>query len=143
MGAHTAMENPGHPGASASRKLPKPASRIVKAAVSKDAKRRSAEKKQLQEIKKLIEQVQALPDPKIEALIADLQADVLSQPDEKAIIFTEYLDTLGAIKAALDARPEFKDCYVDLTGGTDRNGIRSSAICFIPIRRRIMSSTAL
>jgi hypothetical protein len=49
--------------------------------VSKAAKRRSAEKKQLQEIKMLIEQVQALPDPKIEALIADLLADVLSQPD--------------------------------------------------------------
>lgn len=93
------------------------ASRIVKAAVSKDAKRRSAEKKQLQEIKKLIDQVKTLPDPKIGALFADLEADVLSQPGEKAIIFTEYLDTLGAIKAALDARPEFKDCYVELTGG--------------------------
>ncbi len=93
------------------------ASRILKAAVSKDARRRNTEKKQLQEINKLLDQVLSLPDPKIGALIADLDADVLSQPDEKAIIFTEYLDTLGSIKAALDARPEFKDCYVELTGG--------------------------
>jgi len=93
------------------------ATRIVRAATSKDTRRRNAEKKQLQDIQKLIDQVQALPDPKIEALIADLKADVLSQPDEKAIIFTEYLDTLGAIKTALASRPEFKDCFVELTGG--------------------------
>jgi SNF2 family DNA or RNA helicase len=93
------------------------ASRVVRAAISKDSKRRSAEKKQLQEIKKLIEQVQTLPDPKVGALIADLEADVFSQPDEKAIIFTEYLDTLSAIKTALEAKPELKNCFVELTGG--------------------------
>jgi ERCC4-related helicase len=93
------------------------AARVVRAAISKDAKRRNAERKQLQEIQKLIDQVQAMPDPKIEALIADLNADVMPMPGEKAIIFTEYFDTLGAIKTALTSRPEFRDCCVELTGG--------------------------
>jgi ERCC4-related helicase len=117
------------------------ASRIVKAAVSKDAKRRSAEKKQLQEIKKLIDQAQALPDPKIGALVADLEADVLSQPDEKAIIFTEYLDTLGAIEAALDARPEFKDCYVELTGGLSSKKRQGRLADFEKPEKRLLLAT--
>jgi len=70
------------------------AGRVIRAAIPKEAKRRTSEKKQLQESKKLLDEVASKPDPKIGALITDLEHDVLSVPGEKAIIFTEYLDTL-------------------------------------------------
>ncbi|MBI5385585.1 MAG: DEAD/DEAH box helicase [Verrucomicrobia bacterium] len=91
--------------------------RVVRSAVSKETQQRNREKKQLQEIKKLIERVASKPDPKLLALIADLKADVFSQPDEKAIIFTEYLDTLDALRTAIQADATLRDCFVELTGG--------------------------
>ncbi len=117
------------------------ASRVLRAAISKDAKRRNAEKKQLQEIKKLIEQVQALPDPKVGALVADLEADVFSQPGEKAIIFTEYLDTLTAIKTALEAKPELKGCFVELTGGLSSKKRQARLAEFESIEKRLLLAT--
>jgi ERCC4-related helicase len=117
------------------------ATRVVRAAISKDAKRRTGEKKQLQEIQKLIDQVQSLPDPKIEAFIADLEADVLSQPGEKAIIFTEYLDTLSAIKTALTSKPEFKDCFVELTGGLSSKKRQTRLAEFETSEKRLLLAT--
>jgi superfamily II DNA or RNA helicase len=94
--------------------------RVIRAAVPKEAKRRTAEKKQLQEIKKLLDEVASKPDPKIGALIIDLERNVLSVPGEKAIIFTEYLDTLASIRGAFEQHAELKGAYVQLTGGLSR-----------------------
>ena len=91
--------------------------RVLRAAITRDARRREAEKKQLRTIKKLLEAVAARPDPKITALIADLERDVLPLPGEKAIIFTEYRDTLTALREAFAPHPVLHDAYAELTGG--------------------------
>lgn len=91
--------------------------RIVRSSLPKEARQRNAEKRRLQEISKLLDQIEGEADPKIVALLQDLKATVLPIPGEKAIIFTEYLDTLNSIKTALDADPEFRGKYVELTGG--------------------------
>jgi superfamily II DNA or RNA helicase len=96
------------------------ASRIIRSALPKEASRRTAEKRQLNEIKRLLEGIASQPDPKIAALIADIERDVLSVPGEKAIVFTEYLDTLGSIRTAFQQHAELKDEFVELTGGLSR-----------------------
>jgi superfamily II DNA or RNA helicase len=96
------------------------AGRVIRSAVPKDARRRASEKKQLLEIRDLLDSIAAKPDPKLQELIVDLEREVLPVPGEKAIIFTEYLDTLAAIRAAFEAQPEFKDSFAELTGGLPR-----------------------
>jgi superfamily II DNA or RNA helicase len=96
------------------------AERLVKSAVPKDAKRKNAEKRQLTEISQLLDKVSGKPDPKMVALVADIKRDVLSKPDEKAIIFTEYRDTLAAIRSSLEADEKLKGAFVELTGGLSR-----------------------
>lgn len=93
------------------------ATRVLRAAVARDAKRRDAEKKKLKTISKLLDQLAGLPDPKIAAFVADLERDVLPLPGEKAIVFTEYRDTLVALRDALAAHPVLRDGFVELTGG--------------------------
>lgn len=91
--------------------------RLLRTAVSRDVKRRNAEKKQLKAIAVLLDKLAPEPDPKIAALIANLETGVIAHTDEKAIIFTEYRDTLAALKEAFDAHPQLKGAYVELTGG--------------------------
>ena len=93
------------------------ATRILRAAIARDARRRDTEKKKLKAVAKLLEQVAGLPDPKIVALIADLERDVLPLTGEKAIVFTEYRDTLAALREALAGHPHLATSYVELTGG--------------------------
>lgn len=93
------------------------AERLLRSAIPKDARRKAAEKKQLQEIRRLLDRVAERPDPKIAALMTDLAANVIAHEGEKAIIFTEYRDTLAAVRAALEADPRFKGTYAELTGG--------------------------
>lgn len=91
--------------------------RIVRSAISRDAKRRESERKQLKAVEKLIDRVADRPDPKITALIEDLVRDVLVVPGEKAIVFTEYRDTLVALREAFANHPQLKNAFVELTGG--------------------------
>ncbi len=93
------------------------ANRVLRAAVARDAKRRAAEKKQLKTIQALIDRVAGRPDPKVSALLADLERDVLSTPGEKAIVFTEYRDTLSALRDAFAAHPQLRESFCELTGG--------------------------
>lgn len=93
------------------------AERILKAAIPKDERRRNAEKRQLNEISKLLKRLGTRPDPKITTLMSDLRTDVLSSDGEKAIIFTEYRDTLRSMQEAFEASEDFRGKYVDLTGG--------------------------
>ncbi len=90
--------------------------RVLRTALSRDARRRNAEKRQLKTIQKLLDRVAGRPDPKITALIADLERDVLSISGEKAIVFTEYRDTLAAIQQAFDAHPRLQSAYAVLVG---------------------------
>lgn len=117
------------------------AQRLVKSSVPKEAKLRAKEKKQLTEIQKLLEKVQEIPDPKIQALLADLKRDVVPAPGEKAIIFTEYRDTLGAIREALDADPDLKGHYVELTGGLSSKKRKARMAEFTKPDIRLMIAT--
>lgn len=93
------------------------AARVLRTAVSRDGRRRNAEKRQLKDIAKLLEKATDKPDPKIASLIADLENAVLSVPGEKAIIFTEYRDTLAALADGLRQHPKLASAFVELTGG--------------------------
>lgn len=93
------------------------ASRILRSAIPKETRRRNSEKRQLNEVAKLLKKVDDRPDPKIAALVHDLKDAVLAHPGEKAIIFTEYRDTLAAIREAFDKDAELANTYVELTGG--------------------------
>lgn len=93
------------------------ARRILRAGVSRDARRRTAEKRQLRTIQRQLEALEHRSDPKVAALIARLEERVLRLADEKAIIFTEYRDTIEALRTAFDAHAELSGSYVILTGG--------------------------
>ncbi|HXF76894.1 MAG TPA: helicase-related protein, partial [Methylomirabilota bacterium] len=91
--------------------------RVLRSAISRDARRRAAEKRQLRTIEKLLDQVSDRHDPKMTALIADLERDVLAVPGEKAIVFTEYRDTLRALRDAFAAHAQLRHSFAELTGG--------------------------
>lgn len=93
------------------------ANRIIRAAVARDARRRRSEKQQLKAIDAILKRIEDRPDPKILALLDDLERDVLSIPGEKAIVFTEYRDTLAALRGAFGDRPQWRNAFVELTGG--------------------------
>jgi len=97
------------------------AARVLRSAIARDARRRESEKRQLKTIEKLLEKVSQHPDPKIAALLADLERDVLSIPGEKAIVFTEYRDTLAALREAFSTQAKLAGAFVELTGGLSPN----------------------
>ncbi len=93
---------------------------LLRSAIPPDEKRRRAEVRQIKEIQRLLEKLPAR-DPKIEALVAYLEHVFAEDPGAKVIVFTEYLDTLEAVRAALDAGAAgLKDAYVVLRGGLTR-----------------------
>lgn len=69
------------------------AARVLRSSVSRDARRRGAEKKRLLEISRVLRRLVDVPDPKIERLIRHLRDSLLHGPNDKAIVFTEYRDT--------------------------------------------------
>ncbi|MDQ3564936.1 MAG: DEAD/DEAH box helicase [Pseudomonadota bacterium] len=93
------------------------ANRVLRAAVARDARRRSAEKRQLKSVAELLDRLADRPDPKIATLIVDLKRDVLPVHAEKSIIFTEYRDTLAAIREAFKTHATLANAFVELTGG--------------------------
>lgn len=117
------------------------ASRIVRTGLSREAKRRDAEKKQLKKISKLLEQVSDRPDPKLAALARDLKAEVLSLPNEKAIVFTEYRDTLNALRDLLASDPAFANAVVELTGGLSSRQRKSRIARFHKPDCRVLLAT--
>lgn len=93
------------------------AARVVRTAVSREAKWRTAEKKQLETIDKLLARIAHRADPKIAALVQDIAQEVLALPGEKAIVFTEYRDTLHALRDAFLGNEATRQAFVELTGG--------------------------
>ena len=93
------------------------ARRVIRAAVPSDTRRKNEERRRLREIKALLDAAATQPDPKFVALCDDLRRDVLPAPGEKAIIFTEYLDTLNALHACFESTPDLAGQAVMLTGG--------------------------
>ncbi len=115
--------------------------RIVRSSIPKEARQRSAEKRQLKEIAGLLERLEGHPDPKIIALVADLKADVIASEEEKAIVFTEYRDTLKAIREAFQADPDPQFRFVELTGGLSRKQRLERMAAFSKPGVRVMLAT--
>lgn len=91
------------------------ATRIVRAAIPKDVRRRKAEATALNTIAKLLRELKT-PDPKLEAVIAELAAVQATEPGGKVIVFTEYRDTLEFLRGELESMTEFKDAVAILHG---------------------------
>jgi len=115
--------------------------RVLRSAVPPDARRRNAEKRQLQEIRRALERVANRPDPKVERLVADLRARVLAESGEKAIVFTEYRDTLEAIRQAFAAAPELASAWVELPGGLTARQRRERIAAFAAPECRVLLAT--
>jgi ERCC4-related helicase len=96
------------------------AQRILRSAIPRDERRRKSEVRALTAIRRVLK---ALPphDPKIEALVAELRRVLDEDPSEKAIVFTEYLDTLAAIEERLAHDADLGGRYVILRGGLSRS----------------------
>jgi hypothetical protein len=93
------------------------ARKILRSAIPKDERRRKAEIKKITAIQRLLKKLPD-PDPKVAALVDHLREILVDDPTAKVIVFTEYLDTLEAIKAGLDATGEpLAHAYVELRGG--------------------------
>lgn len=81
------------------------ARRILRSAIPKDERRRRAEVRKITEIQRLLKVLPG-PDPKVSALVDHLRSVLEEDPQAKVIVFTEYLDTLEAIRVSLDAAGE-------------------------------------
>ena len=92
------------------------AERIVRSAIPREERRRKNEVRALSAIRKILD---ALPpgDAKVDALLAEVSTVLAHDPSEKLIVFTEYLDTLDAIRQRLDREPSLAGRYVVLQGG--------------------------
>jgi SNF2 family DNA or RNA helicase len=115
--------------------------RVLRAALSREARRRNAEKRQLQTIQRLLDRAAVQPDPKITALIADLEHDVLAVPGEKAIVFTEYRDTLASLREAFQAHTVLRDAFAELIGGLSPRQRRQRIARFQDSTCRILLAT--
>ncbi len=93
------------------------ARRILRSAIPKDERRRKAEVRRITEIQRLLKGLPG-PDPKVAALVEHLRGVLAEDPEAKIIVFTEYLDTLEAIRTGLDeAGPPLAGAHVELRGG--------------------------
>lgn len=117
------------------------ASRVMRSAIPSDERSRNAEKRQLREIQRTLQRVADRPDPKIARLLAALRAAVIDVPDEKAIVFTEYLDTLEAVRDALNADAAFAGRFAELPGGLTPRQRRDRIVAFATPECRVLLAT--
>jgi len=117
------------------------AARVLRSAVPPDERRRNEEKRQLREIQRALQRIVDRPDPKIARLLASLGAAVIDAPEEKAIVFTEYLDTLEAVRDALNANASFAGRFTELTGGLTPRQRRDRIAAFATPECRVLLAT--
>ena len=91
--------------------------RVLRGSVPREVRRRTAEQRQLRQVLRTLRSVADRPDPKVARLVAELRDVLLPYPDEKAIVFTEYRDSLEAVRDALRADPDLHSSVVELVGG--------------------------
>jgi SNF2 family DNA or RNA helicase len=92
------------------------AARLIRSAIPKEEKRRKAEIKALNGIRSILKGLPAT-DPKIQTLLCDIGTILAEHPEEKVIVFTEYLDTLEAIRQDVESVPAIGGAYAILRGG--------------------------
>ncbi len=98
------------------------ARKILRSAIPKDERRRKAEISKITAIQRLLKKLPE-PDPKVAALVDHLRSVLTEDPTARVIVFTEYLDTLEAIKGGLDtAGPPLAATSVELRSVRGRRG---------------------
>ena len=118
------------------------ARRLLRSALPAEERQRPAEVKALNGIRRLLKTLPAR-DAKVEALVRELRAVFEKDPAEKVIVFTEYRDTLEAIRARLDEEPTLARAYVILRGGlTRRQRIRRQEEFELADRRILLATDA-
>ena len=93
--------------------------RVLRSAIPRDERRRKNEVRALNSIRRLLGKLPA-EDPKTQALVSELRRVFAEHPSDKVIVFTEYRDTLDAIRARLNAEPDLAGRYVILHGNMRR-----------------------
>lgn len=116
------------------------ARRILRSALPPDERRRKAEVGALSAIRRFMGKLPPA-DPKIEALVAELKAVFSDHPGEKAIIFTEYRDTLEAIRCRVDEEPDLAGRYVLFHGDLSRKQRLAREAAFEKPETRILLAT--
>jgi superfamily II DNA or RNA helicase len=116
------------------------AQRVVRSAIPRDEARRNAEVRKLTEIQRFLRRAPE-GDPKIRALLAHIRDVLAEAPDEKLLVFTEYLDTLEAIREAFAATPELAHACVELRGGWSRGRRRRAQADFASPGARVLLGT--
>lgn len=117
------------------------ATRVLRSAVPRDTRRRNAERRQLREIQRALQRIVDQPDPKITRLVAHLREAVINTPDERAIVFTEFRDTLESLREALSAEPAFQGRVVELAGGLTPRQRRDRIAAFATPECRLLMAT--
>jgi len=93
--------------------------RLLRSAIPREERRLKNEISALNGIRRVLKKL-PFQDPKIEALLDELRGIFAEDAAEKAIVFTEYRDTLEAIRKRLDDEPDFVGRHVILQGGLTR-----------------------
>ncbi|MDH7513098.1 MAG: helicase-related protein [Clostridiales bacterium] len=116
--------------------------KVIRSAIPREERRRNAEITAIRGIKRLLAKLPPA-DPKIEALVHELKRVFTEYPEEKAIVFTEYRDTLDAIQSRFDNDPDLAARYVLFHGGlTRRQRLAREAIFESPERRVLLATDA-
>jgi SNF2 family DNA or RNA helicase len=116
------------------------ARRILRSALPRDERRRKAEVSALSAIRRFMGMLPS-SDPKIEVLVAELKAVFADHPAEKAIVFTEYRDTLDAIRCRLDEEKDLTGRYVLFHGGLSRKQRLAREAVFEKPETRLLLAT--
>ncbi len=98
----------------------KTAIKIIRSSIPREEKRRKEEIKAINGIRRLLSQLPT-SDPKIETLIREIKRTLSEEASEKFIVFTEYRDTLEAIKSRFDQETDLVGRYVIFHGGLSRS----------------------
>jgi len=114
--------------------------KILRSAIPLEESRRKAEISALNGIRRLFAKLPPA-DPKVEALILELKSVFSKDPAEKAIVFTEYRDTLEALQSRFDIDPELAGRYVLFHGGLSRRQRLAREEIFEKPETRILLTT--
>jgi superfamily II DNA or RNA helicase len=116
------------------------AERVLRSAIPEDEKRRKSEVKALKAIRKKLD---SLPtrDPKLEEVVAEIRRVLSEDPEEKLIVFTEYLDTLDALLERFEADAELRGRSVILKGGLSRKQRGARQRAFEESHARVLLAT--
>jgi superfamily II DNA or RNA helicase len=116
------------------------AKRILRSAIPREDRLRKNETKALRAIEKLLKAV-GDRDPKIEALLDEIRRLGELPTPEKVIVFTEYLDTLEAIRERLEREADLAGRIVVLRGGLSGRQRRERQDAFERPATRVLLAT--